>query len=126
MTRTPPSLTGEPTPLVLRTRDYLNYELSFASIADCDLAWDSLKQQCGALSSGGLEARYAFAQPRRTTEGKGKERADGWEVYDVEKEFVRMGMGTRSKAWRFTSINADFQVRRPAPLVVVVVVAGRR
>ncbi|GAA5833837.1 hypothetical protein JCM9279_001640 [Rhodotorula babjevae] len=121
VTRTPPSLTGEPTPLVLRTRDYLTYELSFASIADADLAWDSLKAQCGTLSFGGLEGRYAFAQPRGTgEEGKGKERADGWEVYDVEKEFARMGMGTRSKAWRFTSVNADFQFCPSYPAKIVV------
>ncbi|KPV74830.1 uncharacterized protein RHOBADRAFT_376, partial [Rhodotorula graminis WP1] len=128
VTRTPPSLTGEPTPLVLRTRDYLTYELSFASIADADLAWDTLKAQCGTLSSGGLEARYAFAQPRRTAKGegegdgagKGKGRADGWEVYDVEKEFARMGMGTRSKAWRFTNVNADFQFCPSYPAKIVV------
>lgn len=111
VTRTPPSLTGEPAPLVVRTRDYLTYELAFTSATDADLAWDNLKAQCGALSTGGLEGRYALAQPG--TELKGKERANGWQVYDVEAEFARMGMGTRSKAWRFTNINADFQVGRP-------------
>ncbi|BGP40402.1 phosphatidylinositol-3-phosphatase ymr1 [Rhodotorula kratochvilovae] len=114
VTRTPPSLTGEPTPLVLRTRDYLTYTLTFASVLDADAAWDSLKAACGALSTGGLEGRYAFAS------AKGKERATGWEIYDVEKEFERMGMGTRSKAWRFTGINADFQFCPSYPAKIVV------
>ncbi|GAA6047432.1 hypothetical protein JCM3770_001302 [Rhodotorula araucariae] len=112
--RTPPSLTGEPTPVVVRTRDYLTYSLIFGSIADADLAWDSLKAACGALSAGGLQGRYAFES------AKGKARATGWEIYDAESEFERMGMGTRSKAWRFTSINADFQFCPSYPAKIVV------
>ncbi|GJN90765.1 hypothetical protein Rhopal_003779-T1 [Rhodotorula paludigena] len=119
VTRTPPSLTGEPTPLILRTRDYWTYDVHFDSVADADLAWDSIKAACGSLSSSGLEGRYAFSRPIDKAPSKGKERA-GWAVYNVEEEFARMGMGSRSKAWRFTDINADFQFCPSYPSKIVV------
>lgn len=88
--------------------------MQFDTVADADLAWDSIKAACGSISSSGLEGRYAFSRPVDKAPSKGKERA-GWAVYNVEEEFARMGMGSRSKAWRFTDINADFQVRSAVP-----------
>lgn len=41
---------------------------------------------------------------------KGKGKA-GWGIYEPEKEFARMGVGSRSKAWRASEINADYEVR---------------
>jgi myotubularin-related protein 6/7/8 len=38
---------------------------------------------------------------------------DGWSFYSPREEFGRMGVGTRTKAWRFTDINRDFSVRTP-------------
>ena len=35
----------------------------------------------------------------------------GWLLYSPRKEFGRLGVGTRSKAWRFTDINKDYSVR---------------
>ncbi|BGP16515.1 hypothetical protein JCM10213_001146 [Rhodosporidiobolus nylandii] len=119
VTRTPPTLTGTPTPLVLRTRDYTTYSLYFSSATEADQVWDSLKGLCGSFSAGGLEGRYAFfCGPARGKE-KGKGKA-GWEIYSPEEEFARMGLGTRSKAWRFTSINADFQFCPSYPSQIVV------
>ena len=37
-------------------------------------------------------------------------RSDGWNVYSPRVEFGRMGVGTRTKAWRFTDINKDYKV----------------
>ena len=37
--------------------------------------------------------------------------SDGWSLYSPREEFGRMGVGTRSKAWRFTDINKDYSVR---------------
>lgn len=34
----------------------------------------------------------------------------GWNVYNPREEFARMGLGTRTKAWRFTDINKDYTV----------------
>lgn len=38
--------------------------------------------------------------------------SDGWSIYSVREEFGRMGVGSRSKAWRFTDINKEYSVRR--------------
>ncbi len=35
---------------------------------------------------------------------------DGWTMYVPREEFGRMGVGTRTKAWRFTDINKDYSV----------------
>lgn len=37
---------------------------------------------------------------------------NGWSIYTLREEFSRMGVGTRSKAWRFTDINKDYSVRQ--------------
>lgn len=61
--------------------------------------------RCGGLAR--IEQLYAFdyqpAPPFDST--------DGWSVYSPKEEFARMGVGTRSKAWRFTDINKDYSVR---------------
>lgn len=99
---------------MLRTRLYETFELAFSSLADADNVWDTLKGLCAAFSAGGLENQYAFFCKDRNSaqDGKGKGKA-GWDIYDPAAEFARMGLGTRSKAWRVTSLNADFQVSRP-------------
>ena len=38
---------------------------------------------------------------------------NGWSVYSPREEFGRMGIGSRSKAWRFTDINKDYSVSTP-------------
>ena len=110
VTRTPPSLQGAPAPLVLRTRDFSAYELHFDTTEELDGIWDSLKGLCRDVSSGGLEGLHAFIfEGEKKADSKGKRKA-GWEIYQPEKEFARMGVGSRSKAWRFTNINHDFGV----------------
>ena len=34
----------------------------------------------------------------------------GWSIYSPREEFGRMGIGSRTKAWRFTDINKDYSV----------------
>lgn len=110
VTRTPPTLQGAPTPLVLRTRDFSVYELHFEATEELDGVWDSLKGLCKEVGAGGLEGLYAFFYEGEKSKGKGKA---GWSIYRPEKEFARMGVGSRSKAWRFTNINHDFEVSDP-------------
>lgn len=38
--------------------------------------------------------------------------SDGWNIYNPREEFARMGIGSRSKAWRFTDVNKDYSVRK--------------
>lgn len=90
--------------------------MAFASLADADNVWDTLKGLCSSFASGGLENRYAFfCGDAKPEDKKGKGKA-GWDIYDPAAEFARMGLGTRSKAWRTTTLNADFQVRRSSSL----------
>lgn len=50
-----------------------------------------------------VEQLYAFYYE---TEGS------SWR-YNPREEFARMGLGTRTKAWRFTDVNKDHEVRHP-------------
>jgi hypothetical protein len=36
---------------------------------------------------------------------------NGWTLFTPRDEFGRMGLGSRTKAWRFTDINKDYTVR---------------
>lgn len=36
---------------------------------------------------------------------------DGWSLYSPRDEFGRMGVGLKTKAWRFTDVNKDYTVR---------------
>lgn len=69
-----------------------------------------MKALCTGVAAEGLEGLYAFfheGERKSDTKGKGKA---GWDIYQPEKEFGRMGLGSRSKAWRTSAINADFEV----------------
>ncbi|KAK4051123.1 phosphatidylinositol-3-phosphatase ymr1 [Microbotryomycetes sp. JL221] len=119
VTRTPPTLDGSPTPLTLRTRDFCVYEFKFSSVQDVDNVWDSLKGLVQSIMSNGIESLYAFAAKQDTK--KGKLRAtNGWNIYEPEKEFKRMGVGNRTKAWRVSLINNDFEFCPSYPSDIVV------
>jgi myotubularin-related protein 6/7/8 len=42
--------------------------------------------------------------------GRVEKRINAWGIYNPEKEFERMGLGTRTQEWRFTTINKDYSV----------------
>lgn len=46
--------------------------------------------------------------------------ADGWGCYNPRHEFARQGLGTRTKAWRFTDINKDYSFCPTYPSKLVV------
>lgn len=119
--RTSPNFKGTAHPIILRTRDYIVYDLIFPSAEEADGVWESLKGLCTGVTSTGLEGLYAFyyeGEERVNVEGsttlkvdrKGKGKA-GWNIYEPEKEFSRMGVGSRSNAWRFSNVNKDYEVR---------------
>ncbi|GAA5910045.1 phosphatidylinositol-3-phosphatase YMR1 [Sporobolomyces salmoneus] len=135
VTRTPPSFTGSPSPLLLRSRDFFTYSISFTTSQELEEVYESIKTLCAGCSMGGLENRWAFfhhstTQTRARGEkeggeegGKGKGKGKGgwgWELYDPQEEFGRMGLGKRSKAWRFTEINTDFNFCPSYPAKIVV------
>lgn len=49
---------------------------------------------------------------------------NGWNVYNPREEFARMGLGTRTKAWRFTDINKDYTVSRLNGVRVLQLILG--
>jgi len=114
VTKSPPTFTGAPTPLILRTRDFYTYSLSFPTTQELDEVFESLKNLCSAFSTGGLENRWAFFCHKEQDQKGNKKRLNGWEVYDPKAEYARMGVGSRSKAWRFSDINLDFNVSTPS------------
>lgn len=62
-----------------------------------------------------IENLYAFYyQPSPPLEGK------GWSCYNPRQEFARMGLGARTKAWRFTDINKDYEYSPTYPAKLVV------
>lgn len=44
---------------------------------------------------------------------------DGWDTYNAEKEYLRMGIGD-SKKWRITNVNKDFKFCETYPSIIVV------
>jgi hypothetical protein len=42
--------------------------------------------------------------------GKAEKRINSWGIYQPEKEFARMGVGTKTNEWRLTNINKDYSV----------------
>lgn len=109
VTRSPPSITGSPSPLVLRTRDFIVYSLAFPTVEETEAVWDSLKALCQGVASKGIEGLYAFFYGGDSS-SKGNATASTSKIYDLAKELERMGIGTRSLAWRVTRINSDFEV----------------
>ncbi len=57
-----------------------------------------------------LEQLYAFFYKPPTPLPAGLV-GPGWTVYNPREEFARMGVGSRTRAWRFTDINKDYSVR---------------
>ncbi|GAA6021263.1 hypothetical protein JCM11491_001531 [Sporobolomyces phaffii] len=118
VTRTPPTFTGAPNPLLIRTRDFFTYALEFTTVQHVDHAYETLKHLCATFSVGGLESRWAFATA--ATAADEKKRSTGWDLYNPEEEFARMGVGRRTKAWRFSDINSDFNFCPSYPARIIV------
>ena len=60
-----------------------------------------------------MESLHAFFSPRSGE-------SSGWSTYNVREEFSRQGLGTRTKAWRFTDINKDYAYCPTYPTKLVV------
>ncbi|EMD38096.1 hypothetical protein CERSUDRAFT_113233 [Gelatoporia subvermispora B] len=112
VTRLPLTLQGS-CPLTVRTRTFEAIFLSFASEKDAVDVFESVKDLTVATSVNQLYAFHYVPNPPFTSQ-------NGWTLYSPREEFGRMGVGTRTKAWRLTDINKDytFSPTYPAKLVV--------
>lgn len=126
VTRLPQTLYGA-APLAFRTRTFETFNLTFGREAEAADVFDSIKELTviseipfpvisgelpltmffAGVSSAKVDQLYAFDyEPKPPFDATG-----GWNVYNPREEFARMGIGSRSKAWRYTDLNKDYAVR---------------
>ncbi|PBK78460.1 phosphatases II [Armillaria solidipes] len=112
VTRLPQTIQGQ-CPLTFNSRTFETFTVSFARESDATDVFDSVKELTVATS---VQQLYAFFYTPKPPFPQ----TDGWSLYSSREEFGRMGVGTRSKAWRFTDINKDYSFcpTYPARLVV--------
>lgn len=112
VTRLPQTIYGS-SPLTIRTRTFETCTLSFKSEKDIIDVFESVKELTVATSINQLYAFFYAPNPPFAVN-------NGWSLYSPREEFGRMGVGTRTKAWRFSDINKDytFSPTYPARMVV--------
>jgi len=113
--RQPLSLGIEGCTLRFRCRDFNFFSLTFRNESEGKEVFETVQRlTCvGKLISGvsltvlgSTSQLYAFFhQP-----GKGEKNFNSWKIYNPEREFARMGMGTKTNEWRITTLNKDFSV----------------
>lgn len=109
-------------PLLIHTRTFESLTFEFARDRDAEDVFLSVKELTVAKT---IENLYAFYyQPAPPPEGgggaSGRGGGKGWSIYNPRQEFARMGLGTRTKAWRFTDINKDYEYSPTYPAKLVV------
>ncbi|KAJ6463852.1 protein-tyrosine phosphatase-like protein [Mycena vitilis] len=112
VTRLPQTLQGQ-CPLTFHSRTFETFSLSFGRETDASDVFDSVKELTVTTSVQQLYAFFYAPNPPLPTN-------DGWSIYSPRDEFGRMGIGSRSKAWRFTDINKDYSFSPTYPSRLVV------
>lgn len=116
-------------PILIHTRNFRSYTLRFrraqetvdvfdsirgltvASEKSCSYKWAPLTSYPATVTQ--LYAFFYTPNPSHPT-------SEGWKLYSPRAEFGRMGVGTRTKAWRFTDINKDYKVNPLIPLLATI------
>ncbi|KAF9532181.1 protein-tyrosine phosphatase-like protein [Crepidotus variabilis] len=98
--RLPQNLQGD-TVVNFQTRTFESSSFSFKKDSDAADVFESVKELTVALSVTQLYAFFYTPNPPFPSD-------DGWSIYSPRDEYQRMGVGTRSKAWRFTDVNKDY------------------
>ncbi|KAJ7709637.1 protein-tyrosine phosphatase-like protein [Mycena rosella] len=111
VTRLPQTLQGQ-CPLTFHSRTFETFSLAFSKEADASDVFDSVKELTVATSVEQLYAFFYAPNPPLPSEG--------WSIYSPRDEFGRMGVGSRTKAWRFTDINKDYSFSPTYPSRLVV------
>ncbi|TKY87075.1 hypothetical protein EX895_003752 [Sporisorium graminicola] len=97
-------------PITLFYKTFDSAAFAFHSENDQLAVFDSLKE-CAILSD--VTQLFAFYyQP--------SSRLQSCRVYDPKSEFARQGLGSRSKAWRFTDLNAQYAFCATYPSLMAV------
>ncbi|KAK0556779.1 phosphatidylinositol-3-phosphatase ymr1 [Tilletia horrida] len=101
-------------PLGIRLRTFQIYSLGFESESIATDVFETVKAYAVLRSP---EQLYAF---RRPPSKAAPAPTSGWQFYDPKKEFTRQGVGSRTKAWRFTDINLQYNISATYPNQLVV------
>ncbi|KAJ9118924.1 hypothetical protein QFC24_005888 [Naganishia onofrii] len=124
--RLPQTIQGV-SPIQIRTRVFDNLIFGFRRDKDAEDVFCSVKELTVASSIEQLYAFYYTPSPQLEPCALGNSRGEtdavtrtGWNVYNPREEFARMGLGTRTKAWRFTDINKDYTYSPTYPAKLVV------
>ncbi|KAJ7172226.1 protein-tyrosine phosphatase-like protein [Mycena filopes] len=112
VTRLPQTHQGQ-SPLNFNSRTFETFSLAFNKESDASDVFDSVKELTVATSVQQLYAFFYSPNPPLPT-------SDGWSIYSPRDEFGRMGIGSRTKAWRFTDINKDYSFSPTYPSRLVV------
>lgn len=102
-TANPAVRSGRIYPLQLRFRTFEACSLGFETEIKATEVFETLKEMAIFAS---IDDLYAFYyQPHTPFSFQA-----GWSLYQPKLEFMRQGVGSRSKAWRFTSLNSHYEV----------------
>ncbi|KIY43517.1 phosphatases II, partial [Fistulina hepatica ATCC 64428] len=112
VTKLPQTLQGQ-CPLSLHTRTFESYTFTFVNDASAADVFESVRDLTVVTSVYKLYAFFYTPNPPLLAN-------NGWNLYSPKEEFGRMGVGTRSKAWRFTHINKDYSFCPTYPALLVV------
>ncbi|KAF8163566.1 protein phosphatase [Crassisporium funariophilum] len=110
--RLPQDLQGQ-SQLNFHTRTFETFSLTFKKDSDASDVFESVKELTVATS---VTQLYAF----NYTPNPPFSSNDGWNIYSARDEYGRMGVGSRSKAWRFTDLNKDYSFCPTYPSRLVV------
>ncbi|KAH9906460.1 phosphatases II [Xylariomycetidae sp. FL2044] len=111
-----PSITGRPSSIRLRCRDFMFINFIFRDEPQAREAFEYMRSRTCRL--GTIEKLYAFSyQPL-----KSEKHLNGWELYDPKAEFRRQGISTKSvdRGWRVSLINKDYTFSPTYPGLLVV------
>ncbi|KAK9480148.1 protein-tyrosine phosphatase-like protein [Lipomyces japonicus] len=97
----------------IRCRDFSFIAFHFQNESESKLVFETL-QLLTCLSS--VDNLYAFYYHP----GSAERSVNTWDIYDPVKEFQRLGVGSTADAWRFTSVNENYQFCPSYPKVLVV------
>lgn len=101
-------------PLQLRLRTFDACSLGFESETQANDVFETLKA-LAVVSS--ITQLYAFSEQQRPQSSSSSN--NGWAIYDAKAEFLRQGVGSRTKAWRFCDLNVNYDVSPAADLCPV-------
>ncbi|KXJ94407.1 protein-tyrosine phosphatase-like protein [Microdochium bolleyi] len=111
-----PSISGRPSSIRLRGRDFVYINFNFSDELKAKEAFEWIRNHTCRLGS--IEKLYAFSyQPLK------QERSfNGWQLYDAKAEFRRQGISSKSidRGWRISSLNKDYAFSPTYPGMLVV------